>query len=67
MERLSGPGGIREKLHCELRNLTRAEWKMQILGSDHLALVLGIDNEYDTAAEDEKYNLEYWSSLAYDF
>ena len=51
----------------EFRNLTRAEWKMKIWGFEHLGLVLGVDNEYDTAAEDEKYNLKYWSSLLYDF
>ena len=51
----------------EFRNLTRAEWKMKLMGSEHLALVLGLDNEYDTADEGEKYNLKYWSSLAYDF
>jgi hypothetical protein len=51
----------------EFRNLTRAEWKMAILGYDRLGIVFGVDNEYDTAAEDEKYNLKYWSSLSYDF
>ena len=52
---------------AEFRNLTRAEWKMDILGYDRLGIVFGVDNEYDTAAEDEKYNLKYWSSLSYDF
>jgi len=51
----------------EWRMRTRAEWKMQIFGSEHLGLVLGIDNEYDTAAQDERDNLKYWSRLSYDF
>jgi hypothetical protein len=49
------------------RMRTRAEWKMQIFGSERLGLVLGIDNEYDTAAQDERNNLKYWSRLSYDF
>ena len=46
---------------------TNVEWKMQILGSEHLGLVLGVRNEYDTAADDERNNLKYWSRLSYDF
>ena len=45
----------------------RRAWKMQIMGSEHLAVVAGIDNEYDTAASENRNNLKYWSRLAYDF
>jgi small nuclear ribonucleoprotein (snRNP)-like protein len=56
--------GLRES---EWRMRTSVEWKMQILGSEHLGLVLGARNEYDTAADDERNNLKYWSRLSYDF
>lgn len=56
--------GLRE---TEWRMRTSVEWKMQILGSEHLGLVLGVRNEYDTAAEDERNDLKYWSRLSYDF
>lgn len=51
----------------ELRNVTRFEWKIRLLNSEHLSLLLGFDNEYDTAAEDDKLNLKYYSSLSYQY
>lgn len=52
---------------AEWRMRTRADWRMGILGSEHLGVVFGLTNEYDTAAEDERNNLKYWSRLSYDF
>ncbi|MDJ0786603.1 MAG: DUF481 domain-containing protein [Myxococcota bacterium] len=51
----------------DIRNLTRAEWKMRIAGFRHLSLTLGFDNEYDSAALEEPNSLKYWSSIDYDF
>ncbi len=52
---------------AELRNVTRAKWKMRLLGSEHLSLLLGFDNEYDTAADDSRNNLKYYTSLSYQY
>jgi hypothetical protein len=51
----------------EFRNRTRAQWKLRIMDSEHLSLGLGIDNEYDSDADDERNNLKYWTSLDYNF
>ncbi len=51
----------------EIRNRTRAEWRMRILGSEHLSVIFGADNEYDSDADDASNNLRYWTSLDYSF
>lgn len=56
--------GLKES---EWRMRTDLEWRMRILGTEHLGLVFGFRNEYDTAAEDEPNNLKYWSRLSYEF
>ncbi len=53
----------------EFRNLTIAEWKMQILDDPALSLNTGVEIEYETDIEedDKKNDLKYYVSVGIDF
>ena len=48
------------------RNVSALEWKLGIALAYGLSLKLGIHNEYDSASEDSKNDLKYYSALAFD-
>jgi putative salt-induced outer membrane protein YdiY len=50
----------------EFRNVTAFEWKIRLMLTKGLHLKIGIDNEYDSASEESKNNLKYYSALAFD-
>ena len=52
--------------HAEFRNVSAFEWKLGIAFAQSLSLKLGIHNEYDSASEDSKNDLKYYSALAFD-
>ena len=53
----------------EFRNLTIAEWKVQLLEEPALSLKTGVENEYETDVEedDKKNDLKYYVSVGIDF
>jgi putative salt-induced outer membrane protein YdiY len=51
---------------AELRNVTRLEWKVRLIVSKGVSLKVGVDNEYDTASDESKNNLKYYTALAID-
>lgn len=52
--------------HAEYRNLSRVEWRIRVSPARGLSLKFGVDNEYDSASEDSKNNLKYYSALSFD-
>ncbi len=50
----------------EYRNLSRLEWKVRVTATRGLGLKFGVENEYDSASEDSKNNLRYFSALSFD-
>lgn len=52
--------------HWEYRNITRLEWRIRVTAARGLSLKFGVDNEYDSASEDSKNNLKYYSAVAFD-
>ena len=53
----------------DFRNLTIADWKMQILEKPALSLKAGVENEYESEVEegDKKNDLKYYLSVGIDF
>jgi putative salt-induced outer membrane protein YdiY len=58
---LSDPG--------EFRNVTNADWIVQLSERHRLALKLGLENDYDSSVDSdtEKNDLKYYGSLLYSF
>jgi putative salt-induced outer membrane protein YdiY len=52
--------------HWEYRNISRLEWKIRVTATRGLSLKFGVDNEYDSASEDSKNNLKYYTALNFD-
>ena len=52
--------------HWEYRNISRLEWKIRVTAARGLSLKFGVDNEYDSASEDSKNNLKYYSAFNFD-
>lgn len=52
--------------HTDFRNVSALEWKMRIAFTQGWSIKLGIHNEYDSASEDSKNDLKYYSALAFD-
>ena len=52
--------------HAEFRNVSSLEWKIRIAFTSGLSLKVGVNNEYDSASEDSKNDLRYYSALALD-
>ena len=53
----------------EFRNLTNADWKVQVLAEPALSLKVGVENEYETDVEedDKKNDLKYYVGVGIDF
>jgi putative salt-induced outer membrane protein YdiY len=53
----------------ELRNLTVADWELQVLAEPALSLNVGVENEYETKVEedDKKNDLKYYVTVGIDF
>ena len=53
----------------EFRNLTVADWEVQVLAEPALSLNVGVENEYETKVEedDKKNDLKYYVSVGIDF
>ena len=53
----------------EFRNVTEANYKVQIAAGDGLSLKLGVYNEYESEAEEgiDNNDLKYFGALVYDF
>jgi len=52
--------------HGWYRNVSRLEWRIRVSAARGLSLKFGIDNEYDSASEDSKNNLNYYTALSFD-
>jgi putative salt-induced outer membrane protein YdiY len=52
--------------HVDFRNVSSLEWKIRIAFTSGLSLKIGVNNEYDSASEDSKNDLKYYSALALD-
>ena len=52
--------------HGWYRNVSRLEWKIRVAAAHGLSLKFGVENEYDSASEDSKNNLKYYTALSLD-
>lgn len=51
----------------EFRDISKMEWKIRFALANALSLKLSIDNEYDSASDQSKNNLNYVTAIAVDF
>jgi putative salt-induced outer membrane protein YdiY len=52
--------------HSEFRNISKLDWRIRVAPDSRLSLRFGVENEYDSASEDSKNNLKYYTALSFD-
>jgi putative salt-induced outer membrane protein YdiY len=52
--------------HGWFRDISRLEWRIRVTQRRGLSLRFGVENEYDSASEDSKNNLNYYTALSFD-
>jgi hypothetical protein len=52
--------------HPWYRDISRFEWKIRVTRAEGLSLKFGVENDYDSASDNSKNNLDYYSALSLD-